>query len=75
MKEFTRVHQNGRMPIHETFCSAWGFTRWNSQIFFFENFGIVRPEIDFLALCLGKQGPPCETIDRDLHFAPVVGPI
>ena len=22
----------------------------------------------------GKRGPPCENIDRDLHFAPVVGP-
>ena len=27
-----------------------------------------------LALFLGKRGPPCENIDRDLHFAPVVGP-
>ena len=23
---------------------------------------------------MGKRGPPCENIDRDLHFAPVVGP-
>ena len=29
----------------------------------------------FLALFLGKRGPPGENIDRDLHFAPVVGPI
>ena len=24
---------------------------------------------------MGKRGPPCENIDRDLHFAPVVGPL
>ena len=28
----------------------------------------------FLPYFLGKRGPPCENIDRDLHFAPVVGP-
>ena len=30
--------------------------------------------MDVLVLFLGKGGPPCENIDRDLHFAPVVGP-
>ena len=29
----------------------------------------------FLVLFLGERGPPCENIDRDLHFAPAVGPI
>ena len=41
---------------------------------FCEIFVNFRPKIIFLALCLGKRGPPCENIDRDLHFAPVVGP-
>ena len=43
--------------------------------YFFESFRLVRSKIDFLALFLGKRGPPCENIGRDLHFAPVVGPI
>ena len=34
----------------------------------------LRANIDFLALFLGKQGPPCENIDRYLHFAPVICP-
>ena len=42
--------------------------------YFFEIFGCVRPKIDFLALFLRKRGPACENIDRDLHFALVVGP-
>ena len=41
---------------------------------FFEIFGFFRSFFDFLALFLGKRGPPCENIGRDLHFAPVVGP-
>ena len=41
---------------------------------FFLMFINVRPKIDFSALFFGKRGPPCENIDRDLHFAPVVGP-
>ena len=40
---------------------------------FFEILEFVRPNIDFLALLFGKLGPPCENIDQDLHFAPVVG--
>ena len=40
----------------------------------FEKFRCVRPKTNCLALCLGKRGPPCENIGRDLHFAPVVGP-
>ena len=50
------------------------YSQWNSQIFFFECFGLFRPKVDFLALFAGTRGPPCENIDRDLHFAPVVGP-
>ena len=34
----------------------------------------IFDQIDFWALFLGKRGPPCENISRDLHFAPVVGP-
>ena len=41
---------------------------------FFEIFWLFWPKIDCFALFLGKRGPPCENIDRDLHFAPVVGP-
>ena len=37
-------------------------------------FWFFLSKIDFLALFLGKRGPPCENIGRDLHFAPVVGP-
>ena len=37
-------------------------------------FGFFRPKKQFLALFLGKRGPPLENIGRDLHFAPVVGP-
>ena len=40
----------------------------------FAIFGFVRSTIDFLVFFLGKWGPPCENIDRDLHVAPVVGP-
>ena len=40
----------------------------------FWKFQKFRPNIDFLALFLGKRGPPRENIDRDLHVAPVVGP-
>ena len=39
-----------------------------------ETFGFFVPKTILLALFLGKRGPPCENIDRDLHFAPVVGP-
>ena len=53
-------------------CSRSG-AWWNSQ-FFFIYFCFFRSKIDFLALFLGKRGPPCENIGRDLHFAPVVGP-
>ena len=41
---------------------------------FFGMFGNCRPTTDFLALFFGERGPPSENIDRDLHFAPVVGP-
>ena len=41
---------------------------------FLQHFSNFRSNNDFLALFLGKRGPPCENIDRDLHFAPVVGP-
>ena len=42
--------------------------------YFLKIFVFFRPKIICLALFLGKRGPPCENIDRDLHFAPVVGP-
>ena len=41
-----------------------------TQICVFFIFIFVRPKIIFLGLFLGKRDPPCENIDRDLHFDP-----
>ena len=38
---------------------------------FFEKIDFFRPFFNFLALFLGKRGPPNENMGRDLHFAPV----
>ena len=42
--------------------------------YFFWNFWNFPDRKHFFSLFLGKRGPPCENIDRDLHFAPIAGP-